>query len=90
MPCSSATSPEAAISASKPFVRQWQKHWRLQPSRRQGDAGIVAVALGYDVGNARPGWIGYTTRLPIGLSQAPKPRPATCFPHDASLLREIR
>jgi lytic murein transglycosylase len=75
-------------SADKPFVRQWQKIGGF--SRRDVKAmQDRLVALGYDVGNA-DGLIGFKTRIAIGLWQARKRLPATCFPHDASLLGEIR
>lgn len=75
------------FAADKPFVGRWAKVGGF--SRRDAKAmQDRLVAGGYDVGNA-DGLIGFKTRIAIGLWQARKGLPATCFPN-AALVREIR
>jgi lytic murein transglycosylase len=75
------------LVADRPFVAHWEKIGGF--SRRDVKAmQDRLVALGYDVGNA-DGLIGFKTRIAIGLWQARKGVPPTCFPRDAQAIRKI-
>ena len=74
------------FSDNRPFAARWGDVGGFS----RGDVRSMQEALiaeGYDVGGA-DGLVGFKTRIAVGLWQARKGQPPTCFP-DAKLVRSI-
>ena len=70
----------------RPFRGEWEKVGGFSRGDVKGMQDEL-VAEGYDVGSA-DGLVGFKTRIAVGLWQAKKGQPPTCFP-DAKLIQSI-
>lgn len=71
---------------NRTFATKWQKVGGFSRGDVKGMQDAL-VAEGHDVGRA-DGLVGFKTRIAVGLWQAKKGQPQTCFP-DARLIRSI-
>jgi lytic murein transglycosylase len=74
------------IADNRPFANQWGKVGGFSRGDVKGMQEAL-VAEGHDVGK-QDGLVGFKTRIAVGLWQARRGEPPTCFP-DAKLVRSI-